>query len=139
MSVEQEAAATALQITAPQELVGHWDRERLEQVVTNLLTNALKYGAGQPVEVTLSRAEEYARLAVRDAGIGVEPEHHDRIFERFERAVSVRNYGGFGLGLYIVRRVVEALGGAVRVDSDVGAGATFTVELPLAGPPARAA
>jgi PAS domain S-box-containing protein len=139
VNVAGEGAASALVIRAPETLVGQWDRERLEQVVTNLLTNALKYGAGQPVEVTLSSAGPHARLAVRDSGIGVEAEHHDRIFERFERAVSVRNYGGFGLGLYIVRKVVDALGGTVHVDSAAGAGATFTVELPLAGPPARAA
>ena len=71
------------------------------------------------------------RIAVRDHGIGIAPEALERIFERFERAVSSRNYGGLGLGLYIVRRIVEAHGGTIRVESAPGEGSTFLVELPL--------
>jgi signal transduction histidine kinase len=107
-------------------------------VLIHLLSNALKYGAGRPVHVHVSRAEERARLTVRDEGIGIAPEHLPRIFGRFERAVSDRHYGGLGLGLYMTRRLVEALGGTVHVESTPGAGTTFTVELPLR-PPAQGA
>ncbi|AKI99221.1 PAS domain S-box-containing protein [Archangium gephyra] len=111
--------------------VGSWDRLRLEQVVTNLLSNALKYGAGKPVRLKVSCDASGARLEVRDEGIGISPESLPRLFGRFERAVSDRHYGGLGLGLYITRQIVEALGGTVSVTSTPGAGATFTVQLPL--------
>ncbi len=129
---EQEAqkAGCALELSLPEEAVGQWDRLRLEQVVVNLLTNALKYGAGGPVRLAVESDTGVARLVVQDAGIGIDPRDVPRIFERFERAVSSRNYGGMGLGLYISRQLVEALGGTIRVDSRPGAGARFTVELP---------
>jgi signal transduction histidine kinase len=111
-------------------LVGWWDRSRLEQVVVNLLSNALKYGAGRPIHVRWESTPERAQLVVRDEGIGIAPEALERIFQRFERAVSERHYGGLGLGLYISRQVVEALGGNIRAESTPGQGATFTVELP---------
>jgi PAS domain S-box-containing protein len=111
-------------------LVGWWDRSRLEQVVVNLFSNALKYGAGRPIHVRWESTPERARLVVRDEGIGIAPEALERIFLRFERAVSERHYGGLGLGLYISRQVVEALGGNIRAESTPGQGATFTVELP---------
>ncbi|WP_158501591.1 ATP-binding protein [Vitiosangium sp. GDMCC 1.1324] len=110
--------------------VGTWDRLRLEQVVTNLLSNALKYGAGKPVSLRVEASAGLVRLVVRDEGIGISPESLPRLFGRFERAVSDRHYGGLGLGLYITRQIVEALGGTVYVRSAPGAGATFTVELP---------
>jgi signal transduction histidine kinase len=109
---------------------GYWDRLRISQVVTNLLSNAVKYGAGKPVEVEFGPREDRAWLVVRDQGIGIDPADQPQIFERFERAVSSRNYGGLGLGLYIVKRIVEAHGGTIRVDSTPGAGAAFYVELP---------
>jgi PAS domain S-box-containing protein len=115
-------------------VVGRWDRGRLEQVVTNLVANAMKYGAGAPVEVSVRSSGAMALLEVKDEGIGIAPEDLERIFGKFERAVPVRRYGGFGLGLYIVRQWVEALGGAVDVESSPGHGATFRVVLPLAGP-----
>ncbi|WP_437690263.1 GAF domain-containing sensor histidine kinase [Sorangium sp. So ce176] len=125
-----------LHVHAEAPVVGTWDRFRLEQVIANLLDNAFKFGAGEPVSISVARRNGVAQLTVEDRGIGIPPARVACVFERFERAVSTRNYGGFGLGLYIVRRIVEALGGAVRVDSTPGAGSTFTVELPCAGPPA---
>jgi PAS domain S-box-containing protein len=128
-------AGCALTLRAEQPAIGHWDRARLEQVAGNLLSNAIKYGRGQPIEIAVTADAGRARLAVTDHGIGIAPHLHARIFERFERGVSAEHYGGLGLGLYIVRHIVESLGGAIRVESAPGAGATFTVELPTALPP----
>lgn len=110
-------------------VVGRWDRSRLEQVVGNLLTNAARFGQGKPVDVTVSARNGEAWLEVKDRGIGIAPEASQRIFERFERAAS-RNFGGLGLGLYIVRQIVEAHGGSIGVESALGEGSTFTVKLP---------
>ena len=111
---------------------GRWDRLRLEQVVTNLLSNAIRYGAGRPIHARVEAVGDRARLVVRDEGIGISPEAQERIFGKFERAVSERHYGGLGLGLYITRSIVEAMGGSIRVESRPGEGSTFTVELPRA-------
>jgi signal transduction histidine kinase len=138
---EEEAlrAGCALRLDAPAPVTGQWDRMRLDQVLTNLLANAVKYGPGKPVDVRVQGEPGRAVITVRDHGIGISAADQQRIFERFERAVSKRNYGGFGLGLWIVREIVEALGGAVRVESAPGLGSTFTVELtrPLAAPAPR--
>jgi NO-binding membrane sensor protein with MHYT domain/signal transduction histidine kinase len=117
----------ALHLDGP--VVGLWDRARLEQVVSNLLTNAARYGQGNPVDVAVRTENGEAWLVVRDRGIGIAPEALQRIFERFERAAS-RNFGGLGLGLYIVRQIVEAHGGTITVQSELGVGSTFTVRLP---------
>lgn len=114
---------------------GRWDRSRIDQVVTNLLSNAIKFGARKPISVTVRKLEGVVRLTVQDRGIGLAESERDRIFRRFERAVSQRHYGGLGLGLYIVHRIVKAHGGKVYVDSQPGQGAIFSVELPPAGPP----
>src|SRR5439155_17501960 len=98
-------------------------------VVVNLLSNAIKYGSGKPIEMSVEVADGHARLSVRDQGIGVDAAHQQRIFERFERAVSL-NYGGLGLGLYITRQIVQAHGGSIRVESTPGAGSIFVVEIP---------
>lgn len=111
-------------------VVGLWDRFRLEQIVGNLLSNAIKYGQSEPIVISWSASEGVATLRIRDHGIGIAAEDQARIFTRFERAVSVRHYGGFGLGLFIVRRLAEAMGGKVSVSSTLGQGSTFTVELP---------
>jgi signal transduction histidine kinase len=111
-------------------VIGLWDPMRITQVVTNLFSNAAKYGAGKPIEVRYGGHEGQAFLQVRDHGIGIAEGDQHHIFERFERAVSSQNYGGLGLGLYIVKRIVEAHGGLVRVESAPGQGATFLVELP---------
>jgi len=121
-------------VDAPESVVGYWDALRLEQVLDNLLGNAMKYGPGKPIHICLKRHGENARLVVRDEGMGIAPEDQARIFQKFERAVS-ENYGGFGLGLWISREVVSRLGGRILVDSQPGQGATFTVELPLTPPP----
>jgi signal transduction histidine kinase len=114
--------------------VGRWDRFRLDQVTTNLLENAIKYGLGRPISVSIRASGGRAFLVVKDAGIGIAPEKQERIFEPFERAVSARHYGGLGLGLFIVRTIVEGLGGRISVTSTPDAGSTFVVELPQGEP-----
>jgi signal transduction histidine kinase len=114
-----------------QPVVGRWDKSALDQVITNLLANALKFGAGKPIEVTVEAVDGIAKLEITDHGIGIPPDRLPHVFERFERAVSARHYGGLGLGLYIARAIVEALGGSIHARSGgPNEGATFTVELP---------
>ncbi|MEK6607976.1 MAG: hybrid sensor histidine kinase/response regulator [Myxococcota bacterium] len=127
---EMTQAGCTLGFHAAGPVIGRWDPIRVEQIVTNLLSNAVKYGAGKPIDVTVEGDDRVGRIVVRDHGIGIAPESQARIFERFERAVSERHYGGFGLGLWIVRKIVDAFGGTIRVESAPGRGATFTVELP---------
>lgn len=128
----EEAARVGCEVhlDADAEVTGEWDVLRLEQIVWNLLANALKYGAGAPIHVQVEDAGEVAILSVKDRGIGISEHDRERLFRRFERAVSDRNYGGFGLGLWIVHQIVGALGGRIDVESEEGKGATFTVTLP---------
>jgi PAS domain S-box-containing protein len=130
MAEQAERAGSAVHVSAVRPCEGSWDRMRIDQVVSNLLSNAVKYGAGQPIDVELTCDAITARLVVRDRGIGIALDHQRRIFERFERATAARHYGGFGLGLWIVQRVVEASGGKISVQSAPRQGATFLVELP---------
>ncbi len=125
-------AGSSLQISVPGPVIGRWDRMRIDQVVSNLLINAIKYGKGNPIEISVEKSGEVARLKVRDSGIGIAPEEQAGIFDRFSRAHSAQRYGGFGLGLWIVRQIVDALGGSIEVQSKPGEGSTFLVKLPLA-------
>jgi signal transduction histidine kinase len=128
------AAASArcdLSFTTTGAIRGSWDRLRIEQMVMNLLSNALKYGAGAPVKVTLSTDGSHAVLEVADKGPGIPAKDLDRIFGRFERAASFRHYGGLGLGLYVTREVVAGQGGTIDARNLPGGGACFTVRLPL--------
>ncbi|HET7785880.1 MAG TPA: PAS domain-containing sensor histidine kinase [Myxococcales bacterium] len=109
---------------------GEWDRGRLEQVVVNLLANAMRYGARAPIAVEISQRPGLALLSVRDGGVGIGRGDQERIFHRFERAASEQYPGGMGLGLYISREIARAHGGDIRVESETGKGAVFTVELP---------
>ncbi|PTL76640.1 ATP-binding protein [Vitiosangium sp. GDMCC 1.1324] len=132
---EQAAArGSALSVSMEGDLVGSWDAFRLDQVLTHLVSNALKYGLGRPVCVSMEAAGDTVRVRVRDEGIGIAPKDTGRIFNQFERAVSSDHYGGLGLGLFISRHIVEALGGHIRVESELGRGATFILELPRTGP-----
>ncbi|MFP2908741.1 ATP-binding protein [Pyxidicoccus sp. 3LFB2] len=129
-SLTANQAGSPVTLHARDDMRGSWDRLRVDQVLTNLLTNALKYGAGKPVHLYLSGDEAHVRIVVEDSGIGIAPEHLSLVFERFGRAVSERHYGGLGLGLYITRQIVESHGGEVRVDSTPGQGSRFEVVLP---------
>ena len=109
---------------------GRWDRQRLDQIVTNLLSNAVKYGQGRPIDISLAHDAEHVHLSITDRGIGIDAEQQERLFKRFERGVSHRHYRGFGLGLWITREIVEAMGGRISVESSPGSGSTFAVVLP---------
>jgi PAS domain S-box-containing protein len=111
--------------------IGAWDRSRIDQMVTNLVANAIRYAAGSPIAVTVERRDHDAVIEVRDQGPGLPDGQIARMFERFERGASMRHYAGLGLGLYVVRQITEAHGGEVTAENSAGGGACFTVRLPL--------
>ena len=113
------------------EIIGNWDPLRVEQVVTNLLMNAFRYAAEAPIAITVRRAEKNGVLIVDDNGRGISPTDLDRIFGRFERASSPAHFGGLGLGLYVVRQIVEAHGGTITATNRPEGGASFVMSLPL--------
>lgn len=125
-------SGSSLSVATDGNAVGQWDRFRLEQVVTNLLSNALKYGQGRPIQIRIAVQGDHAVLTIQDRGIGIEPDVISRVFLPFERGVSERHYGGLGLGLHIVKTIVEAMAGSVKAESTPENGTVFTVELPLA-------
>jgi PAS domain S-box-containing protein len=135
---EAARAHSQLVVSTAAPVAGRWDRMRVEQVITNLLSNAFKFGGGEPVEITVEDGPGVGRLVVVDHGIGIAAEDVERIFDRYEQATSSRVFGGLGLGLYIARQIVEAHGGTIRAESQPGAGSTFIVELPKEPPPAPA-
>ena len=122
---------SVISLNLQHEVTGLWDEFRIEQVLVNLLSNALRYGAGQPIEVSLSASPQAACITVRDHGIGIAPQAQQRIFEQFVRVSNEVARAGLGLGLYITRQLIEAHGGSISVESVVGQGSTFTVTLPL--------
>lgn len=128
---QTRAANIEVVLDAPESVVGCWDYYRIEQVFVNLLTNAIKYGNRRPVHVSVLSKDGKAHLAVRDQGLGIAPADLDRIFRQFERAVSANEVSGLGLGLFIAKQLVDAHKGRIRVESTLGSGSTFIVELPL--------
>jgi signal transduction histidine kinase len=136
LELEQDRlrSGSELRLDLAPQVIGAWDPLRVAQVVSNLFSNAIKYGGGKPIDVVLTADAHVARLSIHDRGIGIESDDQARVFDRFERAVSVRHYGGFGLGLWIARQVVEASHGKISVKSEPGEGSTFVVELPLDAP-----
>jgi signal transduction histidine kinase len=131
-AAEADRAGATIHLTMPESLEGEWDPRAFDQIVTNLVSNAVKYGSPGDIVIELETLPDGARILLRviDHGIGISPEDTSRIFDRFERAMSGRERGGFGLGLWITRQIVESFGGTIAVESRPGAGSTFTVTLP---------
>lgn len=125
-----EASGCKVEIQCDEEVWGRWDMIRLEQVVINLFTNAIKYGPGRPISIRVFRDKKEACIIVKDSGIGIAPENQSRIFDQFERAVENTEVSGLGLGLYIGRQIVALHSGSIHVESELGKGATFIVRLP---------
>ncbi len=123
------ASHCELHLSLQQPIEGTWDRMRLRQIVWNLVSNAAKYAAGSRVDVSTSGDAERAVLVVRDHGPGIPASEHEAVFRQFER-IQRSSHTGFGVGLWLVRQIVEALGGSIELDSTVGLGSTFTVTLP---------
>ena len=136
LSEQATRAGCSVSSSLPAAVTGYWDRFRIEQVITNLLTNAFKYGAGKPVEVSVEATDTIARLRVRDHGTGIAPEVVEQIFERFERFASGHHQKSLGVGLYIARQIIDAHAGVVRVEETSASGSTFLVELPRTAEPA---
>ena len=126
-----EAAESSVTLVAEQPVVGQWDEFRIEQVISNLLTNALRYGAKSPITVKVYSERGEARVEVRDFGIGISEENQHRIFQQFERVTAKHAVAGLGLGLFISEQIVTAHGGTITVESRIGEGALFRVCLPL--------
>jgi signal transduction histidine kinase len=135
MRAQALASGSTLTLEAPPTLRGRFDGSRVDQIVTNLLSNAIKYGRGKPIVVRVAAGsdEHGGRAVIRvvDEGIGIAAADHQRIFERYERAVSRTHYAGLGLGLWISRRIGESMGGTLTVESEAGRGACFTLALPV--------
>lgn len=112
-------------------IIGNWDPVRLEQVFSNLISNAIKYGRKKPIKLTVNKIADKAIVTIKDYGIGIKPEQQSFVFDLFRRAVDQNDYKGLGIGLYISRQIVEAHDGSLTLESREGKGTTFTVELPL--------
>ncbi len=130
-----QSSGSKLELHLEDKCQGLWDSKKLEKLITNLLTNALKFGAHRPIELSVSCVENGANLIIKDQGIGIFSKDQERIFEKFGRAVSEYNFGGFGLGLYISQLIVEAHHGSIKVESEPGRGSVFSVFLPYTPPP----
>jgi signal transduction histidine kinase len=136
LSLWQPRARDRIALAFEGDVRGEWDSMALAEVVTNLVGNALKFGEDGPVDVKVSSRGRTVHLEVRDQGIGIAPRDQRLIFERWQRAVPPRSFGGLGLGLWIVRSLVLAHGGTIKVESAPGQGATFIVVLPRSPRPA---
>ncbi|HWU98980.1 MAG TPA: hybrid sensor histidine kinase/response regulator [Oxalicibacterium sp.] len=131
LTAQAAASGTTIELVADEEVSGMWDEFRIEQVIVNLLTNAIRYGQKKPIEVSLVTTANSARIYVKDQGNGISAEDQQRIFEPFERGAGNHVSAGLGLGLYISRQLVEAHNGTISVQSNPGKGTVFTVALPL--------
>src|SRR4030095_4530736 len=124
-------AGCRMTLRADGPIFGDWDHVRVAQILVNLLSNAVKFGAGNPIAISAARQQHEVALVVRDHGPGIELAALPRIFDRFERAGSIRHYGGLGLGLFLVREIALAHGGDVEAANEPGGGARIAVRLPL--------
>lgn len=120
-----------LTLEVAESIFGRWDKVRIEQAVVNLVSNAIKYGNNKPVAITVKKSNGIARVAVKDNGIGIAEADKKKIFARFQRGVSSKDYQGLGVGLYITNQIICAHKGSIKVESRVGRGSTFIIELPI--------
>ncbi|HXH75904.1 MAG TPA: ATP-binding protein [Bacteriovoracaceae bacterium] len=125
------AAGSDIEVDSSISINGNWDKFRIEQVITNLITNAVRYGAGKLIKIATSVTRDNAIVVITDKGIGIAAENIERIFKRFERATGTANVSGLGLGLYIVSQIIVAHNGLISVESRLGEGSVFTIKLPL--------
>lgn len=122
---------STISISGSEEIVGTWDKHRLEQVIVNLITNAIKYGNSRPISIKVLEHDGSALIEVHDRGLGIPADQITKIFERFERVGDTKHISGLGLGLWIVKKILEGLGGSIEVASQVGVGSVFTVRIPV--------
>jgi signal transduction histidine kinase len=113
-----------------QDLHGNWDQTRLEQIISNVVGNAVKYGEGKDIQIKMGQEGKYIWFSVKDHGPGIAKEEQQKIFERFHRSNMSINVQGLGLGLYLTKQLVEIHGGEIILQSTPGAGSLFTVKLP---------
>lgn len=127
-------AGCDVEVTAPAPIEGYWDPMALEEILENLISNAIRYGAGKPIRITLVQTGNVVELTVTDHGIGLPAENHERVFGLFERGEGgSRRTSGFGVGLWISREFARSMHGDIRVMSVPGHGASFTLRLPQTG------
>lgn len=124
-------AGCSVKLEATQDIQGLWDQVRLDQAVSNLLTNSIKYGEGSPIEISVFKEDDKAKITIVDKGIGIDPKLQKKIFERFKRGTHEAKFQGLGVGLFIVKQIIEAHGGKIFVKSKLGEGSKFTIELPI--------
>jgi signal transduction histidine kinase len=130
---EAARSGSTLEVEPTSPIWGNYDVSRIDQVLTNLVSNAIRYGRGRPITVGARSEGQTARFWVADHGIGIPREHQMRIFMQYERAAPATQYAGMGLGLWICRQLVDAMGGHISVSSQVGVGSVFTVDIPRGG------
>lgn len=128
---EANQKGSPITLNVEQKVTGNWDPNRIEQVVMNLVSNAIKYGNKKPIEVTVTQSDKWALVIIKDRGMGIAPEDQARIFQRFERAIDATNISGLGLGLFICKEIILHHGGDIKVESALNEGSTFTLRLPV--------
>jgi PAS domain S-box-containing protein len=131
-SEQLRIAKCQVEVKTEVKVLGHWDRQRIQQVLSNLISNAVKYGAGKPISISIGRTHDSAHIEIQDHGIGISKSDQQRIFDKFERAImSTSGISGLGLGLYIVKEIINAHHGTISISSEPEKGCTVSIGLPL--------
>ncbi|MDO8638874.1 MAG: HAMP domain-containing sensor histidine kinase, partial [Candidatus Daviesbacteria bacterium] len=116
-------------------VIGRWDKARIEQAITNLISNAIKYGNGKPIEIKIFKNRNWCKFIIKDQGMGIPSREQEVIFDLFKRASGPGEYKkGLGVGLFITSQIVKIHGGQIKVSSIMTKGTSFTIELPLLSP-----